>query len=187
MAMVLVLGSGVALAATTIHCPNDTSTGSPSSFLYCNGTSLADTMVGSELADYMLGKGANDTMHGYAGGDSLTGDKGSDHIYGDAGAEYGLWGGASVAGTYPDVSDDYVHGGGGADKIRGGDAQGGVDRLYGDAGNDNINASQRESPNPAAFQVTKEIIDCGAGASDVVYFDKGLDVVATNCEIEHGF
>jgi Ca2+-binding RTX toxin-like protein len=93
MAVVLVLGSGVALAATTIHCPNDTSQGSPSSFLYCNGTSMADTMVGSELADYMLGKGANDTMHGYGGGDYLAGDKGSDHIYGDSGAEYGLWGG----------------------------------------------------------------------------------------------
>jgi Ca2+-binding RTX toxin-like protein len=185
MAVVLVLGSGVALAATTIHCPNDTSQGSPSSFLYCNGTSLADTMSGSELADYMLGKGANDTMHGYAGGDSLYGDKGSDHIYGDSGSEYGLWGGAYDAGTYPDTSDDYVHGGGGDDKIRGGDAQGGVDRLYGEGGNDYIDASQRQSPNPA-IAVTKEIIDCGAGASDEVYFDKGLDVV-TNCEIPHPF
>jgi hypothetical protein len=34
--------------------------------------------------------------------------------------------------------------------------------------------------------VTKEIIDCGAGASDVVSFDKGLDVI-TNCEEKHGF
>jgi len=124
MAVVLVLGSGVALAATTIHCPNDTSQGSPSSFLYCNGTSLAETMSGSELADYMLGKGANDTIHGYAGGDYLAGDKGSDHLYGDSGAEYSLWGGASTAGTFPDKSDDYVHGGGGDDKIIGGQPQG---------------------------------------------------------------
>jgi hypothetical protein len=54
----------------------------------------------------------------------VQGGNGSDHIYGDSGAEYGLWGGASVAGTYPDNSDDYVHGGGGADKIIGGQAQG---------------------------------------------------------------
>jgi hypothetical protein len=60
-----------------------------------------------------------------------------------------------------------------------------VDRLYGDAGNDAIDASQRQSPNPDV-QVTKEIIDCGAGASDVVYFDKGLDVVK-NCEVEHPY
>ena len=96
MAVVLVVGSGVALAATTIHCPNDTSQGMPSSYLYCNGTSAADTMVGSDLKDYMLGKGANDTMHGYAGGDYLQGDKGPDHIYGDAGSDSFLWGGASV-------------------------------------------------------------------------------------------
>ena len=187
MAVVLVLGSGVALAATTIHCPNDTSQGSPSSFLYCNGTSLADTMVGSELADYMHGVGANDTMHGYAGGDYLEGGKGSDHLYGDSGAEYGLWGGAyeGATDTFPDNSDDYVHGGGGADKIIGGQAQGGVDRLYGDAGNDYINASQRQSPNPA-IAVTKEIIDCGAGASDEVYFDKGLDIVK-NCETKYPY
>jgi Ca2+-binding RTX toxin-like protein len=185
MAVVLVLGSGVALAATTIHCPNDTSSGSPSTYLFCNGTSLADTMVGSDLVDIMDGVGANDTMHGYGGGDYLQGEKGSDHIYGDSGSEYGLWGGASVAGTFPDNSDDYVHGGGGDDSIYGGWAQGGVDRLYGEGGNDYIDASQRQNPNPA-IQVTKEIIDCGAGASDEVSFDKGLDVV-TNCEIKHPF
>ena len=32
MAVVLVVGSGVALAATTIHCPNDTSHGSAFQF-----------------------------------------------------------------------------------------------------------------------------------------------------------
>src|SRR3954468_17954982 len=80
MAVVLVVGSGMALAATTINCPNDPSQGSPSTYLYCNGTSFADTMYGSDQADYMLGKGANDTMHGYAGGDTLEGDNGPDHI-----------------------------------------------------------------------------------------------------------
>jgi hypothetical protein len=30
------------------------------------------------------------------------------------------------------------------------------------------------------------IIDCGPGASDEVFFDKGLDVT-TNCEVKHGF
>ena len=35
--------------------------------------------------------------------------------------------------------------------------------------------------------MTKEIIDCGAGASDEVDFDKGVDVVSTNCEIKHAY
>ena len=185
MAVVLVVGSGVALAATTIHCPNDTSQGSPSSFVYCLGTSLADTMVGSDLRDHMLGEGGQDTMHGYGGSDHLQGGKGSDHIYGDSGDDYSLWGGGYDfnTNTYNDTSDDYVHGGSGADQISGGLAQGGVDRLYGEGGDDFIAADQRDIQNPV--QVTKEIIDCGGGAGDVVYFDKGLDVVK-NCEEKHG-
>ena len=184
MALTLLVASGVALAAT-IHCPNDPSQGSPATGLYCFGTSMADTMFGSDLTDVMDGKGGADTMHGYGSADVLQGGKGSDHIYGDAGADYDLWGGAfhnNSVNPYPDTSDDYVHGGSGADHITGGYAQGGVDRLYGEGGNDLIAASQR---NGSFSPVTKEIIDCGAGASDEVYFDKGLDVV-TNCEIKHG-
>jgi len=186
MAVVLVLGSGVALAATTIHCPNDTSQGSPSTYLFCNGTTVADTMVGSDLLDAMYGVGGQDTMHGYGGSDHMQGGKGSDHLYGDSGSDYTLWGGAldAATNTYPDNSDDYVHGGSGDDTITGGQAQGGVDRLYGEGGTDFIDASQRhESFSP----VTKEIIDCGAGTQDEVYFDKGVDVVATNCEIKHPY
>ena len=187
MAMTLLMASGVALAAT-IHCPNDPSQGSPSTQLYCYGTSLADTMFGSDLTDVMYGKGGADTLHGYGGSDGMYGEKGSDHIYGDAGADYLLWGGGYDASTltYPDTSDDYVHGGGGADYIQAGFAQGGVDRIYGEGGNDSIAASQRA----VSFSpVTKEIIDCGSGTSDEVTFDKGVDVFvdASNCEIKHPF
>jgi Ca2+-binding RTX toxin-like protein len=187
MAVVLVLGSGVALAATTIHCPNEPSQGTPSTYLFCYGTTEADTMVGSDLVDYMLGEGGNDTMHGYGGNDKdLEGDKGSDHIYGDAGGDETLWGGAYSGGAYTDKSDDYVYGGSGDDRIYGGFAQSGVDRIYGGGGNDTIDAAQRQEPDPKPYQETKEIIDCGAGASDAVSFDKGLDVI-TNCEIKHPF
>ena len=186
MAMTLLMASGVALAAT-IHCPNDPSSGSPATYLYCYGTSLADTMFGSDLSDVMYAKGGADTMHGYGSGDYLQGDKGSDHLYGDAGADYSLWGGAYDYGTvnspYTDTSDDYVHGGSGNDQMTGVYAQGGVDRLYGEGGNDIIGSSQRAD---AFSPVTKEIIDCGSGASDEVYFDKGVDVV-TNCEIKHPY
>jgi Ca2+-binding RTX toxin-like protein len=175
MAVVLVVGSGVALAATTINCPNDTAQGSPSTYLYCNGTEGADTMSGSELADYMLGMGGEDTMHGNGGRDFLKGENGSDHIYGDAGNDVFLIGGAN------DASVDYVHGGSGDDSLFGGFALGGVDRVYGEGGNDTIDTGQRHN---FFGPVTKEIIDCGGGASDEVYFDKGLDVT-TNCEIKH--
>jgi Ca2+-binding RTX toxin-like protein len=190
MTLTLLVAGGVALAAT-IHCPNDASHGSPVEGLYCYGTSAADTMSGSDLFDFMYGKGGADTMHGYGDRDYMQGDKGSDHIYGDAGADAFLWGGAvdPSTGSYTDTSDDYVHGGGGGDTIHGGIAQGGVDRLYGEAGNDIIRASQREhnmNPNVPDVPLTKEIIDCGRGASDEVQFDRNKDTI-TNCEIKHPF
>jgi len=184
MALTLLGVSGVASAAT-IHCPNDPSQGSPATGLYCFGTSLADTMFGSDLRDFMFGKGGQDTMHGYGTSDNLQGDKGSDHIYGDAGNDFSLWGGAldEATMTYPDTSDDYVHGGSGGDSIYGGYAQGGVDRIYGEGANDSIGASQRAD---AFSPVTKEIIDCGSGASDEVWFDKNKDTI-TNCETKHPY
>ena len=174
MAVALVLGSGMALAAT-VNCTAQTS---------CVGTPNLDTMNGSSGTDEMFGYGGADTMHGYGGSDSMQGDKGSDHIYGGSGADSSLWGGAYEP-DYTDTSDDYVHGGSGDDRIYGGFAQSGVDRIYGEGGNDTIDAAQRQEPDPKPYQETKEIIDCGAGASDAVFFDKGLDVV-TNCEIKHG-
>jgi Ca2+-binding RTX toxin-like protein len=176
MAVVLVVGSGVALAAT-IQCVVGTT---------CLGTTAADTMSGTDLGDFMFGKAGADTMHGSGAGDTLQGDKGSDHIYGGSGDDISLWGGALTAtNTNPDDSADYVHGGRGNDTIYGGLAQGGVDRLYGEGGNDIIDSSQRHQED---FKpVTKEIIDCGAGTQDVVNFDKGVDVVATNCEIKHRY
>jgi len=176
MALTLLVAGGVALAAT-IQCPN---LGMP-----CFGTSMADTMYGTDVRDLMYGKGGADTMHGYGGVDTVHGDKGSDHIYGGPGADDSLWGGALTAtDTYPDNSNDYVYGGRGNDNIVGGLAQGGVDRLYGQRGNDFLDASQRHQED---FKpVTKEIIDCGSGASDEVYFDKGVDVI-TNCEIKHPY
>ena len=175
MAVVLVVGSGVALAAT-LNCTANTS---------CVGTPDLDTMNGSSGIDEMYGYSGADTLHGYGGNDFyLEGGKGSDHLYGDTGGDEDLWGGAYSGGAYNDTSDDYVYGGSGADHIYGGYAQGGVDRLYGQGGDDLIEASYRHDPHGGSL--TKEIIDCGSGASDEVFFDKGLDVT-TNCEVKHGF
>lgn len=177
MATALVVGSGAALASVTIHCPN-------SADGRCVGTTSADTMYGSDFVDDMFAGGGTDTMRGYGSGDTLQGDKGSDYVYGGAGTDR-LWGGAydESTGTYPDASDDYVYGGAGADTIYGGYAQGGVDRLYGEGGEDTIEASQRKD---SFGPITKEIVDCGAGSQDEVYFDKNLDSVK-NCEIKHPY
>ena len=175
MSLAVLMVGGVALAAN-IQCVVNTT---------CFGTSTADTMSGTNSRDLMYGKGGADTMHGYGGVDTVHGDKGSDHIYGDSGADNSLWGGGLSGSSYPDNSADYVHGGRGNDTLYGGLAQGGVDRLYGERGNDFINTSQRHQED---FKpVTKEIINCGSGASDEVYFDKGVDVFTnrTNCEIRH--
>jgi hypothetical protein len=54
-----------------------------------------------------------------------------------------------------------------------------VDVLHGNAGDDTVNAAQKSA---RGVRVTKEIIDCGPGR-DTVYFDRGKDVVAKDCEI----
>ena len=75
MAVVLVLGSGVALAAT-VNCAAGHS---------CVGMPDPDTINGSTGNDEVYGYGRADTMNGYGGSDSMQGDKGSDHIYGAQG------------------------------------------------------------------------------------------------------
>jgi hypothetical protein len=77
---------------------------------------------------------------------------------------------------YP--ADDYVHGGMGDDEMWGHQATGGVDRFYGEDGNDWIVVSQGERP------AVKAIVDCGPGF-DEVRFDEGVDVVRDNCETKN--
>jgi Ca2+-binding RTX toxin-like protein len=92
-----------------------------------------------------------------------------------------LWGGSfDTGGNYNDASNDYVRGGSGADSIIGGFAIDGVDQIYGGRGNDSVNAAQRTA---SGAPVTKEIVNCGPGSSDMVYFDRRKDVIR-NCEIK---
>jgi|SRR5215203_5578231 len=73
----------------------------------------------------------------------------------------------------------------------------GADELHGEAGNDSISAlDTRASANmvvetasggPGNDWITardnfKDNIDCGTGTKDFVYFDKGKDIVSSNCE-----
>jgi Ca2+-binding RTX toxin-like protein len=206
--LAMVVAGGVAWAAT-IECPTGTN---PLGLAICDGTNDPDTMNGTAKTDLMHGKAGGDTLYGYRGKDFIRGDEGPDKIYGGRGVPRGgviregefitgdegpdkIYGGpdfdklyASGAenydGTYQEgASNDYVHGGSGPDRLYGGFEQGGVDRLYGEKGDDAHFVSQREiflfDPDPG-IEVTKEIVDCGPG-NDSVRFDKGVDVVK-NCE-----
>jgi Ca2+-binding RTX toxin-like protein len=187
--LAVLLAGGVARAAT-IQCPNGPIT---EIARYCYGTNQPDTMHGTSGSkrDRMWGEGGGDTMYGYGTVDRLVGGRGSDKLYG--GSETDSLRGSECAGaagcTYSDSSNDYVHGGKGGDEILGGYAQGGVDRIYGEGGNDDISASQKSwlHNGRSGFVVTKEIIDCGPGSRDEVWFDRGVDVVKENCEKKHGY
>src|SRR5918994_434469 len=149
--LAVLLAGGVARAAT-IQCPNGPVT---------------------ELSRYCYGTNEADTMYGYGSVDRLVGGRGSDKLYGGSETD-SLRGGECAGGAgcaYSDSSDDYVNGGRGGDEIFGGYARGGVDRIYGERGNDDISASQRLGIRQGGegFVVTKEVIDCGPGSRDEVW------------------
>jgi RTX calcium-binding nonapeptide repeat (4 copies) len=169
MALTLLVASGVALAAT-VNCISGTA---------CTGTKNADIMNGTADADSMFGRAGADLMRGNEGEDYLQGDRGADALGGDEGQDT-LWGGSLLGSGSLDDSDDVVHGGIESDYIYSGFAQNGsVDHVFGDRGNDTVEAEKAYG-----YPKTKDIVDCGPGENDTVYFDKGLDVVK-NCEHRH--
>jgi RTX calcium-binding nonapeptide repeat (4 copies) len=173
MASTVLLISGIALAAN-ISCPNG---GHKNGYFSCHGTSASDSIKGTGKSDRIRAGAGEDTVRGLGAVDDIYGDGGRDLIYGGNG-EDGLWGGGGGSPNYNDASDDVVHGGDGHDNIYAGRANGGVDRVYGEGGSDWINAAQRAN---GQVKVTREIINCGAGNSDYVAYDQGLDTIK-NCE-----
>ena len=137
---------------------------------------LAATFYGTPYGDALYGTHYADTVYGYGGADSIYGYGGNDLLYG--GNEYG-WG-------------DKVLGGYGDDRVYG---QNGEDALYGDSGNDRVDGGSHDdlvqggygydtmSGGPGADQINaregqKDTISvCGSSYGDVVYYDRGLDVL----------
>jgi Ca2+-binding RTX toxin-like protein len=76
MGAALVLGSGVALAAT-VRCN--------SSEEVCKGTNKDDTLLGTKKANDMSGLRGNDTLRGLGGSDNLDGGAGDDTLEGGDG------------------------------------------------------------------------------------------------------
>lgn len=175
-ALTLVLAAGVAWAET-INCENGVTE-------LCLGTIRADTINGTIGNDRILALGGADLVKADEGSDEIQGGIGEDMVQGNGASDESVWGGERKEGmdaSYPDKSDDEAYGGKGNDFVYGGYAQGGVDRVFGGRGNDYVQTYQRGLATELGVKITREIVDCGPGDEDVVYFDKDLDTVK-NCE-----
>jgi Ca2+-binding RTX toxin-like protein len=122
--MVLVVGSGVALAAV-ITCP--TGPGGE-----CRGTKLADQITGTIGIDQIYALAGDDSVQGGDGADLIKGNLGADFLKGgsDADTIYGGDGNDTAGGA---IGNDYFDGGAGNDRVSGGE---GEDEIHGGAGDD---------------------------------------------------
>ena len=167
---VMVLASGMALAANVIRCEPGSTFVTP-----CEGTQGDDEMYGatsgSGWPDVMRGKGGDDVMYGYVYGDTLYGEGGNDTLYGGI-HDDDLWGGAGDDTLYGSLGNDRLLGGPDADVLDGADPYDGelLDVLRGGDGADLVKAQDGR----------KDKIDCGGNAGDGGYWDEGLDIVV-NC------
>src|SRR5215213_8915846 len=159
----LVVGSGVALAATTINC-----TSNP-----CLGTSGANVLNGTPNPEIMRALAGNDLVKGFGGSDEMYGGDG-----GDGSADGTDFTNTDITNLEGAEDSDKVYGEGGADYI---DAASNdkplesqtppVDRSFGGPGNDRI----------YAVDGNEDIIRCGAGANDRARID-AEDNDITGCE-----
>jgi len=169
MLAALVVVGGVAWAAQNfIQCPN-----SGGAFGYCDGTDGNDVMKGTPGDDSMRADLGKDTLYGYKGADRLYGNEGRDVVYGGPGDDDlgsgcdGIWCGR-----------DEHHGGPGDDHIVGNPAS---EKHFGGRGDDEI--ADYESNEIVGYDSSKypDVIRCGPG-HDWVFFDRGIDKVADDCE-----
>jgi Ca2+-binding RTX toxin-like protein len=177
VAVAMVLGTGAVALAANIECTAGTT---------CTGTRNGDTMNGTPGPDDMHGRAGGDAMRGAGGSDEMEGGLGADKVLGGTGGDDVVWGGEQIGSTapftYPEKSSDNTSGGPGPDRVYGGFGQGGVDLVSGNGANDTIIVAQRGFPaSDGEVKVTREVVDCGTG-EDTVYRDKGLDVIANDCE-----
>lgn len=155
------VAGGVALAAV-IGCPNAANR-------YCFGTSVGDGMYGTYKVDRIYGFGGADLMYGFGSRDTMYG-----------GDEFG-WGDKILGGNWGDYisgqrGDDGLYGGNGNDTVRGGP---GDDIVQGDYGNDWLYTGTG-ADRVNARDGWKDWITCKGSANDLVYYDRGLDVLR-NC------
>jgi opacity protein-like surface antigen len=154
--------AGVAFAAqNVIQCPKITPQDG-----YCDGTNKDDVMEGTSNDDRMRAGLGVDIMYGRGGKDDLYGNEGPDVAYGGPGDDYL----GSDCDTDYWCGEDEKHGGPGDDLIVGNLMS---EKFFGGRGSDTL-YDYKSSKRPDTFR-------CGPGY-DRVYYNKGLDKVADDCE-----
>ena len=167
MGLALVVVAGVALADTVDCFPGRA----------CVGTDGPDLLDGTSSDDDMDARQGNDVMYGHENFDFMSGDS------------------YDARDTSTD-GNDRMGGGQNPDYMVG---YGGNDRLFGRSGNDYIYAeesSENEGEDVVegnegndrilARDGVKDTIRCGTGRYDTVFFDEGIDIVASSCERKKG-
>lgn len=134
-----------------------------------SGTAGDDTIDGDRRANRICARAGNDRVDARGGRDWLYGGRGSDLLIGYRGADQ-LFGGGEGDSLNGAAGADTVAGGPGNDGVEGGP---GFDKLTGGAGNDLLIAADGEA----------DLISCGDGLEDQVYYDVNLDTLEGDCEI----
>lgn len=148
---------------------DDVLTATGGSYNHMLGGAGQDKLYGSNGADVLQGGNGNDQLEGNAGDDRLDGGAGDDRLTGGAGNDQ-LNAGAGF---------DRLHGGSGNDRLNGGDfanryAGAQADYLYGDAGDDNLQAGQK----PAfVYGGTGNDVVTGGQRLSVLYGEQGNDTL----------
>jgi Ca2+-binding RTX toxin-like protein len=150
-ALAVVLSAGAASATTTA---------------IIEGTNAGEVLRGTPRADTVYAYGGADLVYGYAGADLLYG--GNEAGWGDKirGGDAGdrILGQKGHDALYGEGGNDKAYGGYGADLVSGGP---GEDTLDGGPGADEVDARDGQ----------KDTIVIRSGEGDVVYYDRGLDVL----------
>lgn len=143
MSIAMVLGSGVALAATFTCNTTD-----------CLGSPNADNIRGNDARNVIDARRGDDTVNGNGGNDELYGNVDDDVLRGGMGIDE-IYGGSGNDRVFGDSNTDYVFGGSGNDMVIGGP---GVDEISGGPGNDRINSEDGVA----------EPVDCGLGVDTAI-------------------
>ncbi len=151
MTLAVVLSTGAALAADI------------------PGTNRGEVLRGTDHADTIYGYGGADLVYGFGGRDTVWG--GNETVSGDK-----VLGGAAGDRLIGQMGDDALYGQGGSDRL---DGQRGDDLLVGGLGEDTLNAGLGADEVDARDGRRDWIEVWDSGPGDVVYYDRGIDVLLT--------
>lgn len=162
---------------------------------YIKGLGGPDKIYGLGNNDYLFGDAGGDEIHAGAGGASVFGGSGHDALVGGSSWDR-LQGENGRDRLYGRGATDMMFGGPGPDLLvgGGGGTEGNPQPFYGDEGADRIRGGEgsdivyaagwADEWNDRPTDGKKDTIECGAG-QDTVWYKKGEDVVANDCENLH--